>query len=131
MNSKKDQFVTEIAETGTSFTYKGVDPNANRRECLCGCTQQVVKKAIYRPGHDARHVSQLAIFIVEAVEAGKGRSLGKMAREAFATLQSERLVIKLSARLQKSLSESQAETIGKAARERIEDLAEDEEDGEE
>lgn len=27
--------------------------------CFCGCDEAVAGKAIYRPGHDARHVSQL------------------------------------------------------------------------
>lgn len=34
------------------------------RFCLCGCKNVVGKKASYRPGHDAAHVSRLVALVV-------------------------------------------------------------------
>jgi hypothetical protein len=40
------------------------------RVCLCGCQENVAGKAVYRPGHDARHVSITFKFLYEvALEA--------------------------------------------------------------
>lgn len=32
---------------------------APSKECKCGCGEKVGQKSYYRPGHDARHVSNL------------------------------------------------------------------------
>lgn len=42
--------------------------------CHCGCGLAVSKKALFRPGHDARMVSQLVALVVGASNAGFGRA---------------------------------------------------------
>lgn len=127
MNSKNEALVVE-ANTGTQFTYRTAKPGDDLRRCLCGCELQVVGKAIYRPGHDARHVSQLATEIVQMVELGQHHAkITKATKAAFQELQGVKLVGKLAARLAKSIP-ARAESIENAAEARIEELTEDEED---
>lgn len=127
-----DNILEVQADTNTVFRY--VAPEGERRQCICGCGLQVVKKAVYRPGHDARHVSQIVIAIVEFVEnpaaQGGKRALTKVIREGFAAIQTPRLAMKLADRLIKNLGEKHALTVMTLAQERIEALEEetDEED---
>lgn len=124
-NNNDDLIVT--ANSGTAFTYKGIKPEDARRECLCGCELQVVKKAVYRPGHDARHVSQIVVDIIEYAEGDKVHhaTLAKRVREGLAELQSVRLVGKAAERLMKNLGEQNTEMVLKAATARIEALEEE------
>ncbi len=47
--------------------------NTETRNCKCGsCGQQVTGKAIYRPGHDAKHVSFLLTLVWESPEFRNG-----------------------------------------------------------
>lgn len=128
---KAADFITVQADSGTAFTYKGVKPDAPIRYCNCGCGQQVVKKAIYRPGHDARHVSELALAIVEFVQGNARRdSLTKQVRLALGKLPSVKLQIKLTIRLMKELGERYADMLMVLQREAIE-AAEGDDEGDE
>lgn len=102
--------VTVEANTGTAFQYKSKVGDKIRR-CNCECGKQVVGKAIYRPGHDARHVSELALAILEALDNGQGRSFQKMVRAALEALPSVKLQVKLAGRLMKSVSEARIEQV--------------------
>lgn len=127
MNAKNNEDLVVTANSGTTFNYKGIKPEDARRECLCGCELQVVKKAVYRPGHDARHVSQIVIAIVEYAEGDKVRrdTLAKRVREGLGELQSVRLVGKAAERLMKNLGEQNVEMVLKAAEARIEAIEEE------
>lgn len=48
-------------------------------ECLCGCGAQV--KGRYRPGHDARHVSQEATAFLAADPKGRSLILDRLEKE--------------------------------------------------
>lgn len=104
--TSKSEALTIIADSGTAFQYKA-KTGAEIRHCNCQCGLQVVGKAIYRPGHDAKHVSELVIEILDALDAGKGRSFQKMVRAALEALPSIKLQVKLAGRLGKSLGEDE------------------------
>lgn len=40
------------------------NPTSTAAFCLCGCYEETGPKAFYRPGHDARHVSNLLAAII-------------------------------------------------------------------
>lgn len=42
--------------------------------CLCGCYQETSAKSFYRPGHDARHVSNLIAELYNSIQDGQGIS---------------------------------------------------------
>jgi len=108
----KNTVLTIEASTGTAFQYKGVKPTDDIRYCNCGCNLQVVKKAIYRPGHDARHVSQIALVIEDlAATTARSTSISKAIREGFEALPSPRLMMKLATRLYKTLGEKYADAV--------------------
>lgn len=117
-----------VADSGTTSIYRGVKPGSDIRYCLCGCGLQVVKKAVYRPGHDARHVSEIVIAIVEAVENGKSRSIKKLLQEGLGQLDRPKLVAKAGERLARNLGEKHALTVAQAVGARLADLAYDEDD---
>ena len=39
-------------------------------ECNCGCGEAIGRRAIYRPGHDAKHVSQLVAELFNTIQDG-------------------------------------------------------------
>ncbi len=69
------------------------------RVCLCGCQEYVAGKALYRPGHDARHVSITFKFVVElaqeANDVNEQRRVQDSLLALFAQLGSEKLQEKL------------------------------------
>jgi len=70
------------------------NPAGTNAFCLCGCTQPTSGKAFYRPGHDARHVSNLLAALIKQAD-GKGFS-SEMVRQMGKGLPSEALRIKFS-----------------------------------
>ncbi|WP_341998586.1 hypothetical protein MRBLWH7_000350 [Microbacterium sp. LWH7-1.2] len=75
--------------------------------CACGCGQEVGKRAMYRPGHDARHVSVLVAELFNTIQDGgkvtkqmiasSAKSLPSAALQAKFTRAAERLVAKAEA----------------------------------
>ena len=63
--------------------------------CLCGCGVQVAGKSLYRPGHDARHASQVAQAISVAGSDAEYRALlaelPTVALKAKAVAQADRI----------------------------------------
>lgn len=82
--------------------------------CACGtCHEQVGRKSIYRPGHDARHVSALLGGLINDIQDGRTVTPAMIAREAK-NLPSEALRAKFT-RAAERLAAKQAEA--KAAKE--------------
>lgn len=50
-------------------------PAAENRVCRCGCKAPVGPRALYRPGHDARHAGQIARALVGAKDAAAAKRL--------------------------------------------------------
>lgn len=48
--------------------------------CNCGCGETVGRRAIYRPGHDAKHVSRLVAELFNTIQDG-----GKVTPAAIAS----------------------------------------------
>ncbi|MFB7884984.1 hypothetical protein [Microbacterium sp. NPDC056057] len=52
--------------------------------CNCGCGDATGPKAMYRPGHDARHVSSLIAYLENDVADGKkitAREIASLAKQ--------------------------------------------------
>lgn len=92
--------------TKTSAPAKDTTPLA---KCLCGCGQTVSnRKAFYRPGHDARHVSVLVADLRKADERGIIDVKGDGYKSAFETLPSEALKEKFGNAVHNSNEKMQA-----------------------
>lgn len=78
-------------------------PERKLTDCQCGCGE--MSGGRYRPGHDARHVSQL----VKATIGAKGNAKTKVAREVSA------LSEKLQAKYAASLARAEAAASAKPA----------------
>ncbi len=48
--------------------------------CTCGCGLPITTKALYKPGHDARHVSVLVAELFNTIQDG-----GKVTKQMIAT----------------------------------------------
>lgn len=82
--------------------------------CACGtCNEAVGPKAMYRPGHDARHVSVLLHGLVNEYADGRKVTKALIANEAE-NLPSERLRAKF-VRAAERLAAKQAEADAKTA----------------
>jgi predicted RNase H-like nuclease len=75
--------------------------------CRCGCGEQVGRRALYRPGHDARHVSQVGRAMMAA---------GAEDPDLLAALPSEALRAKARAMLERSASHGRQQPQGTVAR---------------
>jgi len=85
----------EAAKPAKEATEARVDGN-DTGSCHCGCGEQVTGKTLYRPGHDARHVSNFRKAI-QATDAQGAASMMKVAQD----LLSPKLLAKLVRQLGK------------------------------
>jgi hypothetical protein len=65
------------------------------RVCLCGCQEHVAGKALYRPGHDARHVSITFAALFELGLSAFEGNVQESVLALFEQLGSEKLQQKL------------------------------------
>ncbi|MEU6999931.1 hypothetical protein [Nonomuraea sp. NPDC046570] len=83
------------------------------RPCLCGCGEQITsRKGIFRPGHDARHCSQLA-------KAVANKELTKAQALAQAGKASEALRNKLATMLDNAAQRAKAKAAAPKANENV------------
>nr|WP_157797292.1 hypothetical protein [Microbacterium barkeri] len=72
--------------------------------CNCGCGEAVGRRAVYRPGHDAKHVSRLVAELFNTIQDGgkvtpaaitsAAKSLPSAALQAKFRRAAERLIAK-------------------------------------
>ncbi len=65
---------------------------ATERKCLCGCAQTVGKNSNYKPGHDARHASNIAKAVHDTDNRELLKTLPSVALRAKAQRKIDRLV---------------------------------------
>lgn len=61
--------------------------------CACGCNAPVPARSFYKPGHDARHASQVGHDVADVLLHDRNaKRRDKKVRDLFATLPTDRLV---------------------------------------
>jgi len=113
----KAQAMLHLGRPRTADNLNGVDVteagSAAIREqpsvagCRCGCGEQVGRRALYRPGHDARHASQVGRAMIAA---------GAEDPVLLAALPSEALRVKARAMLNRTASPGPQQAQGTVAR---------------
>jgi hypothetical protein len=63
MQAKKQNPQSQPSDEGTPET---TTANATMHLCWCGCGSPVPAKSFYRPGHDSRHVGQVAREVADS-----------------------------------------------------------------
>lgn len=87
------------------------------RPCTCGCGLGITTKALYKPGHDAKHVSVLVAELLNTIQDG-----GKVTKQTIAAqakrLPSEALRAKYQRAAARMLAavKTEAEAKGEEAR---------------
>lgn len=90
--SNTDTKESKIMSTATATKTKPAATTTDFRKCGCGCDENVSGKALYKPGHDARHAGQVARQILTV------RPESKAARDALLdVLPTDALINKASA----------------------------------